>query len=94
MPLVDYRCDACAEQHEWFAPVPVADTMTCPSCGGTARRRFGLGGLVGVRPARQAKDRLDRERATRAPMDAAARQRVREHQHGHDHQHTAKEEHQ
>ncbi len=87
MPLVDYRCDACAAVVEIFAPSPVADTIDCPDCGGAARRRFGLGGLLGVRPARQAKDRLDRERATRAPMDAASRQRLREHQHGHDHHH-------
>ena len=87
MPLVDYRCDACAATHEVFASSPVADTIACPACGATARRRFGLGGLLGVRPARKAKDRLDRERATKAPMDAAARQRLRDHQHGHDHHH-------
>ena len=87
MPLVDYRCDACATTHELFAPSPVADRLSCPSCGAVARRRFGIGGLLGVRPGRQAKDRLDRERATRAPMDAADRQRLRDHQHGHDHHH-------
>jgi putative FmdB family regulatory protein len=87
VPLVDYRCDACATVHEVFAPSPVVDTIACPACGRAAQRRFGIGGLLGVRPARQAKDRLDRERATKAPMDATSRQRLREHQHGHDHHH-------
>jgi putative FmdB family regulatory protein len=87
VPLVDYRCDACATVHEVFAASPVADAIACPACGGAAHRRFGLGGLLGVRPARRAKDRLDRERATQAPMDAAGRQRLRDHQHGHDHDH-------
>jgi hypothetical protein len=87
VPLVDYRCDDCTAVHEVFASSPVVDTIACPACGAAARRRFGLGGLLGVRPARQAKDRLDRERATKAPMDPASRQRLREHQHGHDHHH-------
>ena len=103
--LVDYRCDGCDRVHEVFAPSPVADAITCPECGAVARRRFGLGGLLGVRPARTAKDRLDRERATKPPLDAAGGQRLRHH-HGHDHHHshhhhhsdpghqpTAKEEH-
>ena len=87
MPLVDYRCGACGATREVFAAAPVADVVECAACGGEARRQFGLGGLLGVRPARQARDRLDRERAGRVPMDAAARQRLREHQHGHDHDH-------
>jgi putative FmdB family regulatory protein len=87
MPLVDFRCDACGVTHEVFAASPVADTVACPACGGAARRQYGMGGLLGVRPARRARDRLDRERATRTPMDAAARQRLRDHQHGHDHDH-------
>jgi hypothetical protein len=87
VPLVDYRCDGCAATHEVFASSPVADAIACPACGDTARRRFGLGGLLGVRPARKAKERLDRERATTAPLDPAARQRLRDHLHGHDHHH-------
>jgi len=85
--LVDYRCDVCAATHEVFASSPVADAIVCPACGATARRRFGLGGLLGVRPARKAKERLDRERATKAPLGAAARQRLLDHQRGHDHDH-------
>jgi putative FmdB family regulatory protein len=87
MPLVDYRCDSCGATREAFAASPVADTTTCPDCGGVSRRRYGLGGLLGVRPAKRAKDRLDRERATTKPMDAADRQRLHDHQHGHDHGH-------
>ena len=87
MPLVDYRCGSCGATHEVFATSPVVDRITCPACGGGAQRRYGLGGLLGVRPARKAKDRLDRERATQVPMDAAARQLLRDHQHGHDHHH-------
>ena len=104
--LVDYRCDGCAAVHEVFAPSPVADAIACPACGAVARRRFGLGGLLGVRPARAAKDRLDRERATKPPLDAAGRPRLHDHHHAtvttdHDHHHhhdtghppVAKEEH-
>jgi putative FmdB family regulatory protein len=87
VPLVDYSCPSCGATHELFAASPIAETIACPSCGAAAQRRFGLGGLLGVRPARRAKDRLDRERATQAPMDAGARRRLREHQHGHDHHH-------
>ena len=87
MPLVDYRCDACAATHEVLAASPIAAAIACPACGEIARRRFGLGGLLGVRPARKAKEGLDRERAIKAPLDAAARQRLRDHQHGHDHHH-------
>jgi putative FmdB family regulatory protein len=85
--LVDYRCNGCGATHEVFASSPVADSVACPDCGATARRRFGLGGLLGVRPARKAKERLDRERATKEPLDAAGRQRLRDHLHGHDHHH-------
>jgi len=87
MPLVDYRCDACGATREVFAPSPVADTAACADCGRLARRQYGLGGLLGVRPAKRAKDRLDRERATRTPMDAAERQRLHDHQIGLDHAH-------
>jgi putative FmdB family regulatory protein len=87
MPLVDYRCDSCGATRETFAASPVADTTPCPDCGGVSRRQYGLGGLLGVRPAKRAKDRLDRERATREPMAAADRQRLHDHQHGHDHAH-------
>ena len=87
MPLVDYRCDACGATREVFAPSPVADTVACADCGATARRQYGLGGLLGVRPAKRAKDRLDRERVTRTPLDANERQRLHEHQAGHDHAH-------
>jgi hypothetical protein len=83
--LVDYRCDGCAATHEVVASSPVADSIVCPECGMLARRRFGIGGLLGVRPGRAAKDRLDRERATRAPLDAPARRRLQDHLHGHDH---------
>ena len=84
---MDYRCGACAATHEVLAAFPIAAAIACPACGETARRRFGLGGLLGVRPARKAKEGLDRERAIKAPLDAAARQRLRDHQHGHDHHH-------
>jgi putative FmdB family regulatory protein len=87
MPLVDYRCDACGAIHEVFAPSPVADTIPCVDCGGLTRRQFGLGGLLGVRPAKRAKELLDRERATRTPLDATERQRLHDHQAGHDHAH-------
>lgn len=84
MTLVDYHCDACGATHEVFAPSPVPDTTTCPDCGGSARRRYGLGGLLGVRPARRARERLDRERAERATnADAHAQGHV--HHHGHHH---------
>src|SRR5881227_1388195 len=86
MPLVDYRCDACDTTHEVFAPSPVADSIPCPACGATARRKFGLGGLLGVRPARQARDRLDRERATHA-ADHHTHGHDHHHHHGHDHHH-------
>jgi putative FmdB family regulatory protein len=85
VPLVDYSCPSCGAIHERFAASPIAATIECPSCGADAQRRYGVGGLLGVRPARQAKERLDRERATQAPTDAAARRRLREHQHGHHH---------
>jgi len=87
VPLVDYRCDHCDTVHEVFAPSPVADAIACPDCGERARRRFGLGGLLGVRPARAARDRLDRERATKPPPDAAAYQRAHDHHHHHHHGH-------
>jgi putative FmdB family regulatory protein len=87
MPLVDYRCGTCGASREVFAPSPVADTVDCTECGGVARRQFGLGGLLGVRPAKRAKERLDSERANQTPMDAAARKRLHEHQRGHDHSH-------
>ena len=87
MPLVDYRCDNCGATHEVFAASPVADALTCPACSGLARRQYGLGGLLGVRPAKRAKERLDNERATRTPMDAAGLHRLHEHQTGHDHSH-------
>jgi len=86
VPLVDYRCETCAAVQEIFAPSPVAETAVCQMCGGVARRQFGLGGLLGVRPARQAKDRLDRERATMAPAPAGAHPHHHDH-HGHDHHH-------
>jgi hypothetical protein len=94
VPLVDYSCPSCSDTHEVFASSPIAETIECPSCGADAQRRYGLGGLLGVRPARRAKDRLDRERATQAPMDAAARQRLRAHQHGHEHHHSHDHDHQ
>jgi putative FmdB family regulatory protein len=93
VPLVDYRCDSCGSTREIFAASPMADVIACPECGGATRRQYGLGGLLGVRPAKRAKDRLDRERATRVPLDAADRQRLHDHQgghdrtHGHDHTH-------
>ena len=88
MPLVDYRCEPCATTHEVFAPSPVPDVMTCPACGGLARRRFGLGGLLGVRPARQARERLDRERATQSADHGRPVHHPHEHDHhGHHHDH-------
>lgn len=93
--LVDYRCDGCDAVHEVFAATPVAESITCPGCGGVARRRFGLGGLLGVKPAKAAKDRLDRQRATRQPVPWDPKQdhdHHHHHHHGHDHHH-AKEEH-
>jgi putative FmdB family regulatory protein len=93
MPIVDYRCGECGVTREVNAPSPVADTLACPSCGGAARRQYGLGGLLGVRPARRAKERLDRERATKEPLDATARQRLHDHQHGHDHDHPHNHDH-
>jgi putative FmdB family regulatory protein len=82
--LVDYRCDHCGAVHEVFAPSPVADAIACPDCGEPARRRFGLGGLLGVRPARAARDRLDRERATKPAVDLTAHPPTYHH-HGHGH---------
>jgi hypothetical protein len=87
VPLVDYSCPSCSATHEVFASSPIADTIECLSCGADARRRYGIGGLLGVRPARRAKERLDRERATQPPMDVAAR-RHHDHHHGHDHKHS------
>jgi hypothetical protein len=87
--LVDYRCEGCAATHEVVASSPVADSIVCPRCGALARRRFGIGGLLGVRPGRAAKERLDRERATKAPLDAPARRRLQDHLHGHSHDHVA-----
>jgi putative FmdB family regulatory protein len=81
MPLVDYRCEPCTTTHEVFTTSPVPEAIACPLCGGPARRRFGLGGLLGVRPARGARERLDRERAMQ-PKD----QRHQSHHH-HDHDH-------
>jgi hypothetical protein len=89
--LVDYRCDGCAATHEVVASSPVADSIVCPDCGMVARRRFGIGGVLGVRPSRAAKERLDRERATKAPLDAAARRRLQDHLHGHGHDHDARQ---
>jgi ribosomal protein S27E len=95
--LVDYRCDGCDAVHEVFAPSPVADTIACPDCGEVARRRFGLGGLLGVKPAKAAKDRLDRQRATRRPSSWDPAHDHDHHHHTHDHHdhehHHAKEEH-
>jgi hypothetical protein len=90
---VDYRCDGCGATHEVYASSPVADDIVCPDCGATARRRFGLGGLVGVKPSRKAKDLLDRERATKAPLDAGERRRLQEHLHGHGHHHADHHDH-
>jgi hypothetical protein len=87
--LVDYRCDGCAATHEVVASSPVADSIVCPQCGALARRRFGIGGLLGVRPGRAARERLDRERATKAPLDVPARRRLQDHLHGHSHDHVA-----
>jgi hypothetical protein len=87
--LVDYRCDGCAATHEVVASSPVADSIVCPDCGARARRRFGIGGLLGVRPARAAKERLDRERSMKPPLDATARQRLHDHLRGDGHDHVA-----
>jgi putative FmdB family regulatory protein len=89
MPLVDYRCEPCMTTHEVFAASPVADVIACPACGGPARRRFGLGGLLGVRPARQARERLDRERAL-APkaQDHHGHSHHDHDHHGHSHDHS------
>jgi putative FmdB family regulatory protein len=90
MPLVDYRCKGCATTHEIFVGSPVPDSIECPSCGGAARRKFGLGGLLGVRPARRARERLDQERATQpkdhGPHDHHHHDHHQLH-HEHDHQH-------
>jgi hypothetical protein len=90
VPLVDYRCEACATTHEIFAGSPVPDSIACPSCGSAARRKFGLGGLLGVRPARRARERLDEERATQ-PKDHGHHDHRHhdhhQHHHEHDHQH-------
>jgi hypothetical protein len=87
VPVVDYRCEDCGATVEVFATSPVAGTVACASCEGVARRQYGLGGLLGVRPAKRAKERLDYERANRTPMGPAARQRLHEHLQGHDHDH-------
>jgi putative FmdB family regulatory protein len=86
MPLVDYRCEGCGRTTDVFAPNPVPEEVTCDACGGAARRQFGLGGLLGVKPAKRAKELLDRERAT-TPRPAGGRPHHDHHQHHHHHHH-------
>ncbi|HET6502910.1 MAG TPA: zinc ribbon domain-containing protein [Amycolatopsis sp.] len=53
--LVDYVCGACGRTDEHWMPRPVDDSVDCRACGGAARRRFGVGMLVGsATPARPA----------------------------------------
>ena len=52
--LVDFCCDTCGATVERFVSVPIADAVECEECGGRARRHFGFGAVLGVRPARRA----------------------------------------
>ncbi|GAA5143917.1 hypothetical protein GCM10023340_10450 [Nocardioides marinquilinus] len=55
--LVDYRCSACGERAEHWAPSPPPAAVPCASCGAESRRLFAAIGLSG----------------TRAPVDAVPR---------------------
>ncbi len=38
MPLYDYLCDKCGPLREWRGISEASKTISCPNCGGKARR--------------------------------------------------------
>jgi predicted nucleic acid-binding Zn ribbon protein len=92
--LVEYRCDSCGASTDRFVATPIPSESPCGACGASARRRFGGAGLLGVKPKKAGRDRLERERAEKAPSaGGAAAHHHHDHHHGHGHNHSSGHDH-
>lgn len=48
MPLYEFVCDGCGDKYERNVPVDKRDLFlySCYKCGGSYKRRFGIGTIV------------------------------------------------